>query len=362
MLTVRSIVQTARPSGFPEPAQFAIVEHKLGVPDGGALVENLYLSVDPYMRQLMDGGWPLNEPLGEGRAIGRVIATKSQHFREGMLVYHTEGWSTHAVLVAGQESIRVLEPADDIPLTNYLSVLGGTGLTAYVGVREILRVREGETVFITASAGAVGGVAGQICRLLGAGRVIGSAGSAAKVRHVTQRLGFGAAFDYHDGAVAKLLAENAPEGIDATLDGVGGNHLEAAIESSREFGRIAWVGGISYYNQYPDMEYGDVQGPDNADGITLGQPPAPRNLYAVHYKSLTLRGYMVRHHVHLREEAHAWLIPNLRSGALKADEQLVDGFENTVAAFLGVLRGDNVGKTIVQLANDPSQQPDPGPA
>jgi hypothetical protein len=120
------------------------------------------------------------------------------------------------------------------------------------------------------------------------------------------------------------------------------------------------VGGISYYNQYPDMEYRDVQGPDNTDGITLGQPPAPRNLYAVHYKSLTLRGYMVRHHVHLREEAHAWLIPHLRSGALRADEQLVDGFEHTVGAFLGVLRGDNVGKTIVQIANAPSHHPDPG--
>ena len=360
MLTVRSIVQTARPSGFPDPAQFAIVEHKLGVPDGGALLENLYLSVDPYMRQMMDGGWPLNEPLGEGRAIGRVVATNSQQFRDGMLVYHTEGWSTHAAVVAGQDSVRVLEPADGIPLTNYLSVLGGTGLTAYVGVREILRVREGETVFITAAAGAVGGVAGQICRLLGAGWVIGSAGSTAKARRVTQRLGFDAAFDYHDGPVAKLLAQNAPAGIDATLDGVGGDHLEAAIESSREFGRIAWVGGISYYNQYPDMEYRDVLGPGNTDGITLGQPPAPRNLYAVHCKSLTLRGYMVRHHVQLREEAHAWLIPHLRSGALRADEQLVDGFERTVGAFLGVLRGDNVGKTIVQIANAPSHHSDPG--
>jgi NADPH-dependent curcumin reductase CurA len=350
MLTVRSIVQTARPGGVPDPAQFAIVERNLRMPDDGALVENLYLSVDPYMRQLMDGGWPLNEPLGEGRAIGRVIATNSQQFREGALVSHTEGWSTHAALVAGQGSVRVLEPADGIPVTSYLSVLGGTGLTAYVGVREILRVREGETVFITAAAGAVGGVAGQICRLLGAGRVIGSAGSAAKVRHVTQRLGFDAAFDYHDGPVARLLAENAPGGIDAALDGVGGDHLEAAIESSREFGRIAWVGGISYYNRYPEMEYRDVPGPDEADGITPGQPPAPRNLYAVHYKSLTLRGYMVRHHAHLRDEAHAWLIPRLRSGALSADEQLVDGFENTVGAFLGVLRGDNIGKTIVRLA------------
>jgi NADPH-dependent curcumin reductase CurA len=352
MLTTRSIVQTARPSGFPDRAQFAIVEHKLGVPRGGALVENLYLSVDPYMRQLMDGGWPLGEPLGQGRAIGRVVATDGPQLSEGALVLHTEGWSTHAAVVPGQRGARVIEPADGVPLTNYLSALGGTGLTAYVGIREILRVRGGELVFITGAAGGVGGVAGQICRLLGAGRVIGSAGSAAKVRHVTERLGFDAAFDYHDGPVAKLLSAAAPEGIDATLDGVGGDHLEAAIESSREFGRIAWVGGISCYNSYPDMEYRKISEAERPEGITLGQPPAPRNIYAVHYKSLTLRGYMVRHHIHLREEAEAWLIPHLRSGALLADEHIVAGFENTVAAFLGMLRGDNLGKSIVRITSE----------
>jgi NADPH-dependent curcumin reductase CurA len=351
MITARSYVQTSRPNGSPEPTNFAIVEREIAVPTGGAVVENLYLSVDPYMRQLMDGGWPLNEPLGQGRAIGRVIASTAGQLPVGTLIAHNGGWSTHAAIGPGQPGARVLKPADGIPLSRYLSVLGGTGLTAYVGICEILRLRAGESIFISAAAGAVGGVAGQIARLLGASRVIGAAGSAAKVQHVTHRLGFDAAFDYHDGPVAVLLAKAAPDGIDAALDGVGGSHLEAAIQSAREFGRIAWVGAISYYNQHPDMEYVNHEAHANGDGITPGQPPAPRNSYAVHYKSLTLRGYMVRHYMRLREEAEAWLIPHLRSGTLQADEQIAHGFENTVAAFQGVMRGDNIGKAIVHIAD-----------
>jgi NADPH-dependent curcumin reductase CurA len=244
------------------------------------------VSVDPYMRQLMDGGWPLHEPLDQGRAIGRVVKSETGEFPEGALIVHTGGWSTHAAVFPGQRGARLVQPASGIPLSAYLSVLGGTGMTAYVGIREILRLREGETVFITGAAGAVGSVAGQISRLLGA-RVIGSVGSAAKVRHVTGRLGFDAAFDYHDGPLGKLLAKAAPDGIDATL---------------------------------------------------------------------TLRGYMVRHYMHLRDEAEAWLIPRLRSGALRADEQIVSGFDNIVSAFLGMLRGENIGKTIVQIASDSSRQ------
>jgi NADPH-dependent curcumin reductase CurA len=352
MTTVRSIIQTARPDGFPDPAQFSVIERDAAVPDDGALVENVYLSVDPYMRQLMDGGWPLNQPLGRGRAIGRVVRTGTRLLPEGTLIAHTGGWSTHAQITPGQPGTRVLEPAAGIPLSRYLSVLGGTGLTAYVGIREVLRIRAGETVFITGAAGAVGSVAGQVCRLLGAGHVIGSAGSPAKVAHVTGQLGFDAAFDYHDGPVAKLLAQAAPDGIDAALDGVGGDHLEAAIESSREFGRIAWVGAISYYNHYPDMEFAEGDTRSEGNGVTPGQPSAPRNFYAIMYNSLTVRGYMVRHYMHLRDEAEEWLTSHLRSGELVADEQVTQGFDSIVPAFLGVLRGDNTGKAIVHLADD----------
>lgn len=328
----QSVHLLARPQGVPTADLFAVVEHEVPeIAAGRALVRNRFLSVDPYMRQLMDDDWPLNAPLDHGRAIGQVVASRAELLPEGAWVFHTSGWSTHAVVASDQPGVRVVEPADGIPLSRYLSVLGGTGLTAYVGMRAVLGVQPGESVFVTSAAGGVGSVAGQIARLLGAGLVVGSTGSAAKVEHVTKVLGFDAAFDYHAAPVADLLAKAAPDGVDAVLEGVGGEHLEAALESAREFGRIAWVGAISTYN---DRE---------------GAGAVPRNIYAVHDKSLTLRGYMVRHYQHLRAEAEEWMVPYLRSGELRADEHYVTGIERTVDAFLGVLGGQNVGKMLVDL-------------
>ncbi|TJZ97106.1 MDR family NADP-dependent oxidoreductase [Actinacidiphila oryziradicis] len=330
--TVRHVHQVARPEGFPTAEHFAYVERPLPEPGpGAALVENIYLSVDPYMRELMDEEWELHQPLPFGRAIGRVVASRTPGFAVGDLVTHGEGWSTHALLEPGPGR-RVINPPEGVPLSAYLSVLGGTGLTAYVGVRTILDLQPGETVYISSAAGAVGGTAGQIARLLGAARVIGSTGSPAKVEHTIRRLGFHAAFDYHDGPVAELLAKAAPEGIDAALEGVGGDHLEAAIGVTREFGRIAWVGAISQYNNPADP------------------PPAPRNLYAVSDRSIHLRGYQVRHHMHLRPEAEEWLIPHIQAGRISTDETVVEGFDQVVDAFLGVLRGENIGKMLVRIA------------
>lgn len=131
-----------------------------------------------------------------------------------------------------------------------------------------------------------------------------------------------------------MFARSAPDGLHVTLEGVVGDHLEAAIGSTREFGRIAWVGAISQYN--------DAANP----------PAAPRNLYAVSDRSITLRGYQVRHHTHLRPEAEAWLIPHLQQGRLTIDETVVEGFDRLVDAFLGVMRGDNIGKMIVKVADE----------
>jgi NADPH-dependent curcumin reductase CurA len=329
-VTARTVHLLRRPDGFPTSDLFAFRERELAPPgEGEALVENLYLSVDPYMRQLMDGGWPLDAPLGRGRALGRVVASRAAGLAEGDIVFHTGGWSTHALVEPG--TARAVEPAPGVPLAAYLSVLGGTGLTAYAGMRSVLDVRPGESVYVSAAAGAVGGVAGQIARLLGAERVLGSAGSAAKVAHVTERLGFTAAYDYREGGLAGWLAEQAPEGLDATLDGVGGDHLEAAIGAAKEFGRIAWVGAISQYHS------------------AANPPAAPRNLYAVSDRSLHLRGYQVRHHMHLREEAEEWLVPHLVEGRIALDHTVVDGFDSLIDAFLGVLRGDNLGKMLVRL-------------
>ncbi|WFB10410.1 NADP-dependent oxidoreductase [Streptomyces sp. LX-29] len=324
----RAVHQISRPQGFPTAADFAFVDEALPTPEEGtALVENLYLSVDPYHREAMDGHWELHAPL-EGRSIGRVLASRAAGLSAGDIVFHREGWRTHALI--RPDEARVMRPAPGVPLSAYLGVLGGTGLSAYVGLVEIARVRPGDTVFISAAAGGVGSAAGQLARLLGAGRVIGSAGSAAKVKHLTEDLGFDAAFDYHDGPVGELLRRAAPEGIDVYLDNVGGDHLEGAIAAMRDHGRIAWCGAVAQYN-------------------SAEPPPAPRNLFDVVEKSIRLQGFLVRDYPHLRDELEAFLVPHLQAGRAVPDETVVEGFDNVVDAFLGMLRGANTGKMIVKL-------------
>ncbi|GAA1253949.1 NADP-dependent oxidoreductase [Kitasatospora nipponensis] len=328
-----AVHQVSRPTGRPTADDFAFVTDRLApLTPGTALVENVYLSVDPYMREAMDEGhWELGTPL-EGRSIGRVLESRDPALAAGDLVFHRYAWRTHAVVRA--DEVRPLRPHPGIPLSTYLSLLGGTGLTAYVGLTRVLRLQPGESLFVSAAAGGVGSAVGQIARLLGAGRIIGSAGSAAKVRHLTEQLGFDAAFDYHDGPVGDLLRRAAPEGVDSYFDNVGGDHLAGAIEGLKEYGRIAWCGAISQYNS--------------------SEPAAaPRNLYEVVYKSLRLEGFLVRNHRDVQGELEDFLVPHLRSGRIVANETVVAGFENVVQAFLGMLDGANLGKMIVQVG-DPS--------
>ncbi|THA34460.1 NADP-dependent oxidoreductase [Streptomyces sp. A1547] len=331
--TAHAVHLIARPTGIPSPADFAYVETPVPSPaPGTALVQNLLLSVDPYHRGLMDGGeggFELNTPL-EGRAVGRVLASRDPGLREGDLVFHREGWRTHALVTLGVDGTRKLRGHRGVPLEAYLSILGGTGLTAYVALTRTAALREGEDLFVSAAAGGVGTATGRIARLLGARRIIGSAGSAAKVRHLTEVLGFDAAFDYHDGPVGEQLAKAAPGGIDVYVDNVGGDHLAGAIDVLREYGRIAWVGGISMYN-------GDRS------------PAAPRNLFEVVHKSLRLEGVLVRNHTNLQDELEDFLVPHLQSGRIGTDTTVVQGIDHAVDAFLGMLRGDNLGKMLVRL-------------
>ncbi|WP_406283803.1 NADP-dependent oxidoreductase [Streptomyces sp. NBC_00209] len=330
--TARSFRLAARPTGFPTPDLFTLTDSP--VPDpapGQALVENLYLSVDPYHREEMDGGWELGAPL-EGRAVGRVTASRDPGLAEGDLVFHRQGWRTHALVTAGTDRTRRLPSYEGVPLTAHLSILGGTGLTAYAALTRVLELRPGQDLFVSAAAGGVGTAVGRIARLLGAGRIVGSAGSAAKVARLTGELGFDAAFDYHDGPVGELLAKAAPDGIDAAVDNVGGDHLEGVIAAMRDSGRIAWVGAIAQYHS------------------AHTPPPAPRNLFDVVGKSLRLEGVLVRNHRDAQGELEALLVPHLRSGGIAPDVTVVDGFERTVDGFLGMLRGENTGKMLIRTA------------
>ncbi|MEV6106727.1 NADP-dependent oxidoreductase [Streptomyces sp. NPDC051940] len=338
-ITAQVVHQVARPSGFPSPSDFAFREQHLAAPGPGeALVENLLLSVDPYHRELMDEAgltsgatvWGLDSPL-EGRSIGRVLTSADPSLTPGDLVYHRHGWRTHALVRASE--VRVLPRYGGVPLTSFLSVLGGTGLTAWVALTRTLRLAPGDDLFVSAAAGGVGTAAGQFARLLGAGRIVGSAGSPAKVDRLVSELGFDAAFDYHDGPVADLLAKAAPDGVDAVVENVGGDHLEAAIASLREGGRVAWVGAVAQYNSRSTP------------------PPAPRNLFDVVGRSLRLEGVMVRNHLDAQASLEDFAVPHIRSGTLVPQETVVDGFEHTVEAFLGMLRGGNVGKMIVRVGS-----------
>jgi NADPH-dependent curcumin reductase CurA len=322
----------SRPRGWPTPDNFALVE--VPVPDlrpGQALVRNLVMSVDPYMRGRMNDvksylpPFQVGAPL-DGGAVGEVVASEADGLRPGDAVLHGLGWREYAVVEA--RSARKVD-ASLAPLSAYLGALGMPGLTAYAGLLEVAAFRPGESVFVSAAAGAVGSLVGQIARRRGAARVIGSAGSAAKVERVKE-LGFDAAFDYHDGPIRESLRAAAPDGIDVYFDNVGGDHLEAAIAAMRLHGRVAICGMISQYNATEPMA-------------------APRNLALLIGKRLTLRGFLVGDHGHLRDRFVGEMAGWLRSGEIRYDETVVDGLENAPRAFLGLLRGDNLGKMLVRL-------------
>jgi hypothetical protein len=293
------------------------------------------MSVDPYMRGRMRSGpsyappWEVGEVM-KGGAVGRVVASRAPELPEGSLVLTDAAWREVAVLDAA--AVTRLPAAEDVAPSWYLGVLGMPGLTAYAGLFRIGAFREGDDVFVSGAAGAVGSLVGQFARLRGAAGVIGSAGSPEKVAWLRE-LGFTAAFSYRDG-VAPGLAEAAPDGIDLFFDNVGGDHLEAAIGAFRVHGRAALCGSISGYN-------------------AVEPPPGPRNMSLMVGKRLTLRGFLVSDHADLRPEFTETVTGWLRSGDLVVRETVHEGIEQAVPAFLDLLRGGNVGKMVVRLAPDP---------
>jgi NADPH-dependent curcumin reductase CurA len=272
----------------------------------------------------------LDAPL-DGGAVGEVVASGDDALAVGDTVLHGLGWREYALSPA--KRVRKIDTSMAPPQA-YLGVLGMPGLTAYAGLVDVAGLDDGDVVFVSGAAGAVGGLAGQIAKLRGH-HVIGSAGSPEKVEYVTGELGFDAAFDYHDGRVADLLAQAAPDGIDVFFDNVGGEHLEAAIGALHVHGRAALCGSISTYN-------------------AVEPPPGPRNMGLLVGRRLTLRGFLVGDHTDLRPEFAETVAGWLRSGELVARETVREGLEEAVSAFLGLLRGGNTGKMVVRLAPDPA--------
>jgi NADPH-dependent curcumin reductase CurA len=329
----RQIILAARPSGWPTADNFALTEaDRADLADGQVRVRNLFMSVDPYMRSRMNDvksyvpPFRLGEPL-EGGAIGTVIESRSPDLAEGDVVLHMLGWRDEAVLPA--RHARKLTPAEGLSPSAYLGVLGMPTLTAYVGVLDIAALKPGETVFVSGAAGAVGSMAGQIARLKGAARVIGSAGSDEKVKWLRE-IGFDAAFNYRAASVVEQLRAAAPAGIDVYFDNVGADHLDAALVILNQNGRVAMSGAIASYN-------------------ATEPPVGPSNLGLVITKRLTLRGFIVSDHARRMPDMIADVSAWLRDGTLTHAETVVDGLDHAPDAFIDLLRGANTGKMIVRL-------------
>ena len=331
--TSRQVHLAQRPNGWPDASTFELVEtHVPDVGDGQVLVVNDYLSVDPYMRGRMDDRPSYVPPyaLGEvmdGGAVGTVVASRADGVPVGASVVHGAGWREVSLVDAADA--RVVD-VDAAPASAYLGVLGMTGLTAWVGLTRIARVREGDVVFVSGAAGAVGSVAGQLARIRGASRVVGSAGSADKVAYLTGELGFDAAFDYHGAPVAEQLAAAAPKGVDVYFDNVGGEHLEAAIGALRRGGRGALCGAVSVYN-------------------ATEPTPGPQNLARLVGTRSRLEGFIVSDHDDAMPDFLAEAVPALEDGSLVMDETVVDGISHAGEAFVTMMRGGNTGKMVVRL-------------
>ncbi len=330
--TNREIRLAQRPHGLPDGSTFELVEGPLPEPGAGeVLVRNIYMSVDPAMRGRMNDVRSYAPPfeLGatlQGGAIGRVVASNYSSVAMGDLVQSGLGWREY--FAAPAASLTRIEQGD-VPLTHHLGVLGGTGFTAYIGMFDIGQPKRGETVFVSAAAGAVGSVAGQIAKLEGC-RVIGSAGSDEKCDWLTRDLGFDAAFNYKKTTPDEALTEHAPDGIDVYFDNVGGEISEAVVPRMNVGGRISVCGQISQYNlSAPEM--------------------GPRQTWHFIVKRLTMRGFLVFDFAERYDEALRQLAGWIDAGQLSYREDIVAGLENAPAAFIGMLTGDNIGKRLIHL-------------
>lgn len=334
--TTRMVCLAARPIGLPTTDDFMIDERPLpALGPGQVLVRNAYMSVDPSMRGRMEQtekhyttNFEIGGPL-DGSAVGKVVAGDVVDMPIGSCVRHRQGWRDFAVVDA---TAATLVNPDLAPLPVWLGMMGQTGFTAYVGLQRAGDLHAGDTVFVSAAAGAVGSAAGQFARLLGAERVIGSAGGPQKAALLTDELGYDVGIDYRDDLVEGLTSA-APSGIDLYFDNVGGAHLVAALYALRLHGRIALCGMI-------------------ADLLDTSESPGMQHLIQAVLKRLTIRGFIVRDHEDLRPEFEQRVSDWLRTGELVSKQTVVEGLEHAVDAFIGMLGGANVGKMLVRLSDD----------
>ena len=325
----------SRPNGVPTPDNFEVAETDVPTPASGQiLVRNSYISVDPYMRGRMVDRKSYAPPfkIGEalqGHAVGQVVASNgNDKLKVGDFVQSMNGWREW--YVSAGADVQKFEPA--APIQSYLGALGMPGMTAYAGLLRIAALKDGEKVFVSAASGAVGSIVCQIAKAKGC-TVVGSVGSDEKARYLKE-LGVDQTINYKTcGDLNAAVARAFPEGIDVYFENVGGAHLEAALNNMRPNGRIALCGMIDIYNATELM-------------------PGPRNLAMAIGLGLTLRGFIVSNHYDMLPDFNRDMAMWAKEGKMKWRETVVDGVENAPKAFIGLFKGENLGKMVVRVGPD----------
>ena len=327
----RQILLVEKPTGKLGPEHFRLTNATIPAPkEGEALVRTRYISLDATNRAWMHGATyraavEANTVMAGG-SIAEVVSSNDPGLKPGDIVFGDTGWQDYATVPAKHLSkMPKLEP-----MTHLLSVYGIAGLTAYFGLLHVGKPKEGETVVVSAAAGSVGSIVGQIAKIKGC-RVVGIAGGKDKCHWLTSELGFDAAVDYKDGATYKALRSAAPKGIDVYFDNVGGDILEACLSQMNNRGRIACCGAISQYDGVPS-----AHGPRGVPGLIV-------------VKRLVMQGFIVMDYMDQRDAALADLQSWVSSGKLKVQEDVIDGIENTPQALIGLLAGENRGKRMVKV-------------
>ena len=331
--TSKVVLLSKRPKGLPDSSTFQLVERDIPeLKDGEVLIQSLYLSVDPYMRGRMSAAKSYAEPfqVGEpltGGIVGKVVKSKAANLAEGDYVTARLDWAEYNVV--HENKLRKINP-ELAPITTALYVLGMPGLTAYFGLLDIGQPKKGETVVISGAAGAVGMIVGQIAKLKGC-RVVGIAGSEEKIAYLKNKLGFDAVINYKTTEnISEELAAVCPDGIDVYYDNVGGTITDAVIFQMNFHARVVICGQIAHYN-------------DTKMGM------GPRFLPYVLTRSILIKGFIVGNYADRIEEGRKELAEWLKQGKITYEENIVTGLENAPDAFLGLFRGDNLGKQLVRI-------------
>ncbi len=334
----KEVQLAARPDGEPKESDFQTVEVSVGSPGAGEfLVQNLWMSVDPYMRgRMMDREsyvppFQIGETM-DGGCIGKVIESNNENFAVGDYVNSMNGW--REFYVTDGLMVNKIDPAMG-PIEANLGTLGMPGMTAYAGLFKVAGLKDGENVFVSAASGAVGAVVCQLAKAHGC-YVVGSAGSDDKCKWLEEVAGIDKAINYKTcGDLDAAVRDAFPKGIDVYFENVGGAHLQAAINYMNPYGRAALCGMIEQYN---DKE----------------PRPGPNNLIQIVGKSLKLEGFIVSNHLDIIPDFYAEMAKLIGSGKMKTEQTVEEGIENAPKAFLNLFSGANFGKMLVKISDDPS--------